>query len=428
MDFDFGYELINEIRQEVVQKTEFRNISEEEMDTQLLSIVEDVVFEKTRHQHLRISEKKRLVETIFNSLRRFDILEPLLKDSSITEIMINGPKNIFVEKHGISQKSPLYFESSEQLEDLIQRIVSKVNRSVNEAQPIVDARLPDGSRVNIVLKPVALNGPLVTIRKFPENAVTIDKLIDIGTITKEASEFLDILVKTKYNLFICGGTGSGKTTFLNVLSNFIPSNERIVTIEDSAELRLSNVTNLARMETRNANTEGVGEIPMKALIKTALRMRPDRIIVGEVRGEEALYMLQAMNTGHEGSMSTGHANSVSDMLSRLETMVLMAAPLPLDAIRQQIASSLDVMIFISRFRDGSRKISEISEVMGVKNREIILNQLYKFKEEREEKGIVIGKLISTGNSFKNTIKIRQNLGYYPDHPLLRELELKAPTK
>ena len=416
MDFDFGYELINEIRQEVVQKTEFRNISEEEMDTQLLSIVEDVVFEKTRHQHLRISEKKRLVETIFNSLRRFDILEPLLKDSSITEIMINGPKNIFVEKHGISQKSPLYFESSEQLEDLIQRIVSKVNRSVNEAQPIVDARLPDGSRVNIVLKPVALNGPLVTIRKFPENAVTIDKLIDIGTITKEASEFLDILVKTKYNLFICGGTGSGKTTFLNVLSNFIPSNERIVTIEDSAELRLSNVTNLARMETRNANTEGVGEIPMKALIKTALRMRPDRIIVGEVRGEEALYMLQAMNTGHEGSMSTGHANSVSDMLSRLETMVLMAAPLPLDAIRQQIASSLDVMIFISRFRDGSRKISEISEVMGVKNREIILNQLYKFKEEREEKGIVIGKLISTGNSFKNTIKIRQNLGYYPDHP------------
>ncbi len=428
MDFDFGYELINEIRQEVVQKTEFRNISEEEMDTQLLSIVEDVVFEKTRHQHLRISEKKRLVETIFNSLRRFDILEPLLKDSSITEIMINGPKNIFVEKHGISQKSPLYFESSEQLEDLIQRIVSKVNRSVNEAQPIVDARLPDGSRVNIVLKPVALNGPLVTIRKFPENAVTIDKLIDIGTITKEASEFLDILVKTKYNLFICGGTGSGKTTFLNVLSNFIPSNERIVTIEDSAELRLSNVTNLARMETRNANTEGVGEIPMKALIKTALRMRPDRIIVGEVRGEEALYMLQAMNTGHEGSMSTGHANSVSDMLSRLETMVLMAAPLPLDAIRQQIASSLDVMIFISRFRDGSRKISEISEVMGVKNREIILNQLYKFKEEREEKGIVIGKLRSTGNSFKNTIKIRQNLGYYPDHPLLRELELKAPTK
>ena len=213
MDFDFGYELINEIRQEVVQKTEFRNISEEEMDTQLLSIVEDVVFEKTRHQHLRISEKKRLVETIFNSLRRFDILEPLLKDSSITEIMINGPKNIFVEKHGISQKSPLYFESSEQLEDLIQRIVSKVNRSVNEAQPIVDARLPDGSRVNIVLKPVALNGPLVTIRKFPENAVTIDKLIDIGTITKEASEFLDILVKTKYNLFICGGTGSEKQLF-----------------------------------------------------------------------------------------------------------------------------------------------------------------------------------------------------------------------
>lgn len=419
MSSGFSYDLIKEIRQEVVQKAEFKSISEEEMDTHLLSIVEEVVFERTRQQYLGITEKKRLVDTIFNSLRRFDILEPLLKDPNITEIMINGPKDIFIEKDGISQKTPLYFESSQQLEDLIQRIVSKVNRSVNESQPIVDARLPDGSRVNIVLNPVALNGPLVTIRKFPEKSVTMDKLIEIGTITPEASEFLKILVQAKYNIFICGGTGSGKTTFLNVLSNFIPPNERIVTIEDSAELRLSKITNIARMETRNANTEGAGEVPIKALIKTALRMRPDRIIVGEVRGEEALFMLQAMNTGHEGSMSTGHANSISDMLSRLETMVLMAASLPLDAIRKQISSSLDVMIFISRFRDGSRKISGISEVMGLENREIVLNELYKYKEDAQNiDGKVIGKLTPTGKPFMNTMKIRQNLGYYPAHPLL----------
>lgn len=419
MSSGFSYDLIKEIRQEVVQKAEFKSISEEEIDTHLLSIVEEVVFERTRQQYLGITEKKRLVDTIFNSLRRFDILEPLLKDPNITEIMINGPKDIFIEKDGISQKTPLYFESSQQLEDLIQRIVSKVNRSVNESQPIVDARLPDGSRVNIVLNPVALNGPLVTIRKFPEKSVTMDKLIEIGTITPEASEFLQILVQAKYNIFICGGTGSGKTTFLNVLSNFIPPNERIVTIEDSAELRLSKITNIARMETRNANTEGAGEVPIKALIKTALRMRPDRIIVGEVRGEEALFMLQAMNTGHEGSMSTGHANSISDMLSRLETMVLMAASLPLDAIRKQISSSLDVMIFISRFRDGSRKISGISEVMGLENREIVLNELYKYKEDAQNiDGKVIGKLTPTGKPFMNTMKIRQNLGYYPAHPLL----------
>lgn len=419
MSSGFSYDLIKEIRQEVVQKAEFKSISEEEIDTHLLSIVEEVVFERTRQQYLGITEKKRLVDTIFNSLRRFDILEPLLKDPNITEIMINGPKDIFIEKDGISQKTPLYFESSQQLEDLIQRIVSKVNRSVNESQPIVDARLPDGSRVNIVLNPVALNGPLVTIRKFPEKSVTMDKLIEIGTISPEASRFLQILVQAKYNIFICGGTGSGKTTFLNVLSNFIPPNERIVTIEDSAELRLSKITNIARMETRNANTEGAGEVPIKALIKTALRMRPDRIIVGEVRGEEALFMLQAMNTGHEGSMSTGHANSISDMLSRLETMVLMAASLPLDAIRKQISSSLDVMIFISRFRDGSRKISGISEVMGLENREIVLNELYKYKEDAQNiDGKVIGKLTPTGKPFMNTMKIRQNLGYYPAHPLL----------
>ncbi len=404
-----GNDLLREIRQEVVRKREFT--SEEEMDDQLLSLVEEVVFERTRELHLGISEKKQLVDSVFNSLRRLDIVEPLLKDPAITEIMINGPEHIFVEKNGRSEKIPLHFETREQLEDMIQRIVSRVNRSVNEAQPIVDARLSDGSRVNVVLNPVALNGPLVTIRKFPETPLTMRQLIQMNAITEEAAEFLEKLVRAKYNLFICGGTGSGKTTFLNVLSNFIPSHERIITIEDSAELRLSNVVNLARMETRNANTEGKGEIPMKALIKTSLRMRPERIIVGEVRGEEALDMLQAMNTGHEGSMSTGHANSVNDMLSRLETMVLMAAPLPLEAIRKQIASSIDIMIFLSRFRDGSRKVMEICEISGFRNGEVQLNPLYRFAEEGEDtSGRIIGSLKPTGSGLQNTFKIKQNLG------------------
>ncbi|HEY8422105.1 MAG TPA: CpaF family protein [Thermoclostridium sp.] len=419
MSYRADNELIREIRYEVVKRSELINASENEMDTVLMSLVEEVAFEKTRNLHLGIAEKKKLVEKVFNSLRRFDILEPLLKDPDITEIMINGPSNIFIEKNGVSKKTSLKFDSREQLEDLIQRIVSKVNRSVNEAQPIVDARLPDGSRVNVVLAPVALNGPLMTIRKFPEKPLTMEKLIESGSITAEAADLLKILVQAKYNLFICGGTGSGKTTFLNVLSDFIPSNERIITIEDSAELKLSNVINLAQMETRNANTEGIGEIPMKALIKTSLRMRPERIIVGEVRGEEALDMLQAMNTGHEGSMSTGHANSIRDMLSRLETMVLMAAPLPLEAIRKQIASSLDIMIFLSRFRDGTRKVAEICEVLGFYDGEVKLNRLYRYEDEGEEPdGKVTGRLKPTGNMLQNTEKIRQYLGYIPNHPLI----------
>lgn len=405
-------DLLKEIRQSVVRKTELSGMSEAEMDEQLYLLVEEAVFERVRDLHMKISDKKRLVDSVFNSLRRHDILEPLLQDPEITEIMINGPDKIFVEKNGVSEQIPLKFESKEQLEDIIQRIVSRVNRSVNEAEPIVDARLPDGSRVNVVLNPVALNGPLVTIRKFSESPLTMEKLIKKGSITKEAADFLEKLVRAKYNMFICGGTGSGKTTFLNVLSNFIPSNERIITIEDSAELRLSNVTNIAQMETRNANTEGIGEIPIKSLIKTSLRMRPERIVVGEVRGAEALDMLQAMNTGHEGSMSTGHANSVKDMLTRLETMVLMAVPMPLEAIRKQIASSLDIMIFLSRFRDGSRKITEICEVLDYENGDINLNPLFIFEEQGEDNdGKIIGQLKSTGNELKNTYKFKQNLGY-----------------
>lgn len=402
---------LKEIRQEVVKKRELSSFSDKEMDNHLMSLVEEVIFERTSGMYLGISEKKDLVDSVFNSLRRMDIIEPLLKEQSITEIMINGPDNIFIEKNGHTEKVPLHFETNEQLEDMIQRIVSKINRSVNEAQPIVDARLPDGSRVNVVLNPVALNGPLVTIRKFPDNPLTMELLIRMNAITEEAASFLEKLVIAKYNMFICGGTGSGKTTFLNVLSNFIPSDERIITIEDSAELRLSNVTNLARMETRNANTEGFGEIPMKSLIKTSLRMRPNRIIVGEVRGEEALDMLQAMNTGHDGSMSTGHANSVRDMLTRLETMVLMAAPLPLEAIRKQIASSLDIMIFLSRLRDGSRKVTEITEVSGFENGEIKLNPLFVFSEdEKSSDNKIKGSLKSTGNGMINTLKIMQYLG------------------
>ncbi len=406
MDILSEKDLIREIRQEVVKKRDLTNISEAEMDEQLISLVEEVVFEKARNLHLNIVEKKMLVDSVFNSLRRLDILEPLLKDPVITEIMINGPDNIFVEKKGRSEKTTLHFQSREQLEDIIQRIVSRVNRSVNEAQPIVDARLSDGSRVNVVLNPVALNGPLVTIRKFPENPLTMEQLINKNAVSREAASFFEKLVHAKYNIFICGGTGSGKTTFLNVLSQYIPSYERIITIEDSAELRLLNITNLARMETRNANTEGLGEIPMKALIKTSLRMRPERIIVGEVRGEEALDMLQAMNTGHEGSMSTGHANSVKDMLSRLETMVLMAAPLPLEAIRKQIASSLDIMIFLSRFRDGSRKVVEICEVLDCEYGEVRLNSLYRFCEEGEDsEGKILGSLKQTGSDLQNTAKL-----------------------
>jgi pilus assembly protein CpaF len=410
MDVLSGSDLTKEIRAEVIRKRELSNISDAEIDNQLISLVEEVVFDRTAGLHLGITEKKKLVDSVFNSMRRMDILEPLLKDPSITEIMINGPDNIFIEKNGRSEKIPMRFETKEQLEDMIQRIVSKINRSVNEAQPIVDARLSDGSRVNVVLNPIALNGPLVTIRKFAEIPLTMEKLIEFGAITQDAASFLEKLVKAKYNLFICGGTGSGKTTFLNVLSNFIPSHERIVTIEDSAELRLSNVVNIARLETRNANTEGHGEIQMKSLIKTSLRMRPERIIVGEVRGEEALDMLQAMNTGHDGSMSTGHANSVKDMLTRLETMVLMAAPLPLDAIRKQIASSLDIMIFLSRFRDGSRKITEIAEVLGYESGEITLNSLFKFNEDgKTGDGMIVGSLKSTGNKLINITKINQNL-------------------
>ncbi|HHW22991.1 MAG TPA: CpaF family protein [Clostridiaceae bacterium] len=405
---DIG-EVIKEIRKEAASITgSSLNLSAEEFDVILLEQIEAICFSKQLMKKYSASELKTIIDTVFNQMRRHDVLEPLINDKSITEIMINGPDKVFIERNGVVEETNIAFESRERLDDLIQNMVSKINRSVNEAEPVVDARLEDGSRVNVVLPPIALNGPLVTIRKFPEKPVTVDDLINYGSLTAEAALFLEKLVKAKYNIFICGGTGSGKTSFLNALSSLIPQDERIVTIEDSAELQLSTIKNIARLETRNANTEGKGEISMKTLIKTSLRMRPERIIVGEVRGEEALDMLQAMNTGHDGSMSTGHANSTADMLTRLETMVLMAAPLPLEAIKKQIASALDIIIFLSRLRDYSRRTMEITEVLGYMDGEIMLNPLFVFEEKGEDpNGRVLGSLRRTGNPLVNRQKAKQ---------------------
>ena len=344
--------------------------------------------------------RRTLINTVFDSIRGLGILGKIIEDKSITEVMINGYDTIFVEKAGKLVQIQERFESSEQLRDIITRLVQDMGRSVNESNPIVDTRLRDGSRVNVVLQPIALNGPIVTIRRFPEEGMTIQKLISYGSITEEAAVFLQKLVKAKYNIFISGGTGSGKTTFLNALSNYIPANERVITIEDSAELQIRHIPNLVRLETRNANSAGVGEISMRDLIKSSLRMRPERIVVGEVRGAEALDMLQAMNTGHDGSLSTGHANTAYDMISRLETMVLSgAASLPLPAIRQQIASAVDIIIHLSRMRDSSRKTVMIAEVKGMKDGEIELNPLFEFREDKEKTKIdkVVGNLVRTEN-------------------------------
>lgn len=402
-------EVIRDIRKEAAAVTgSALNFSAKEFDDLLLDQIEAICFSRQLVMKYSVDEVRTIIDTVFNQMRRHDVLEPLINDKSITEIMINGPDKVFIERNGVIEETDIAFESRERLDDLIQNMVAKVNRSVTEAEPVVDARLEDGSRVNVVLPPVALNGPLVTIRKFPEKPMTVEDLVKCGSLTEEAATFLEKLVRAKYNIFICGGTGSGKTSFLNALSSLIPKDERIITIEDSAELQLTTIKNIARLETRNANTEGRGEITMKSLIKTSLRMRPERIIVGEVRGGEALDMLQAMNTGHDGSMSTGHANSTTDMLSRLETMVLMAAPLPLEAIKKQIASALDIIIFLARLRDYTRRTLEITEVVGYKDGEITLNPLFLFEETGEDsKGMVLGSLKRTGNPLTNRQKAKQ---------------------
>ena len=395
-------ELMKEVREQVSQNLDLtRNVKDDE----IREMIAQVVMQISRQRYLSLNEKKEVMEGVFNSMRGLDVLQPLVDDPSITEIMINGAHHVFVEQNGRLYRKNVSFGTNEKLENVILNIVAKVNRTVNESTPIVDARLLDGSRVNVVLPPIALDGPTMTIRKFPEDPITIEKLIAYQSITPEVAEVLERMVKAKYNIFISGGTGSGKTTFLNALSNFIPKDERVITIEDSAELQIKGIGNLVRLETRNANIEGKGEITIRDLIRSSLRMRPERIIVGEVRGAEALDMLQAMNTGHDGSLSTGHSNSTKDMLSRLETMVLSGNSIPIEAIRQQIASAIDIIIQLSRLRDKSRRTLEITEVIGYQNGEICLNPLYQFREEgEEENGRIIGKLVRTENPMSNIDK------------------------
>lgn len=370
-------ELKKKLRERILEEMTYQRQMEDE---ELSELIDREIFLSAEQQTLSLKEKMQLHKELFDSFRRLDILQELVDDPEITEIMVNGPEAVFVEKHGRIEPWEKRFESREQLLDLIQQIVSGVNRIVNTSSPIADARLPDGSRVHIVLEPVALSGPVLTIRKFPE-PVTMGKLLKYGSISEEAAGMLKTLVAARYNIFVSGGTGAGKTTFLNALSEFIPASERVITIEDSAELRLRQIENLVSMETRNANAEGAGEIGIGDLIRAALRMRPDRILIGEVRGKEALDLLQAMNTGHDGSFSTGHGNSPKDMLSRLETMVLMGADLPLPAVRSQIASAIDVMVHVARLRDRSRKVVGIEEVDQYENGEIILHPLFAFREE-----------------------------------------------
>ena len=404
MDFNQEQQFIAEVKKYVTENLPLSKIEDEVLEEK----IEEMVLQKIGGQYCSIEQRISIVEQVYSSIRGFGLLDTIIKDDTITEVMINGPENVFIEQNGRLFKLDKQFESQRRLEDIIQRIVGLAGREVNQANPICDTRLPDGSRVNVVLPPIALCGPTITIRKFSKTPMTIEKLIKYGSITQEIADKLELLVKAKYNIFIAGGTGSGKTTFLNALSNYIPKDERVITIEDSAELQITGVENLVSLETRNANASGAGEITIRDLIKSSLRMRPERIVVGEVRGGEALDMLQAMNTGHDGSLSTGHANSTEDMLSRLETMVLQgAAGLPLEAIRQQIASAVDIIIHLSRLRDKSRKTMEITEVVGYENGEIILNPLYKFVEDENstlEK--VSGSLQRTENPMQNTYKLR----------------------
>lgn len=371
-----------EIRTEICEEVRVNlDLSREMENEEVKELIYRVVAKYAEAHYLSLAQKETLGKEIFASVRELDILQELVDDDTITEIMVNGPKEIFVEKKGHIYKTDKQFVSEEKLEDVIQQIVASCNRVVNESMPIADARLSNGSRVNIVLKPPAINGPIVTIRRFPENAITMEDYIAFGSITREAAEFLQKAVAYGYNIFISGGTGSGKTTLLNILSNSIPQSSRVITIEDSAELQIKGVENLVSMETRNGNREGCEEISIKDLIKTALRMRPDRIIIGEVRGEEAFYLLQALNTGHDGSLATAHANSAEDMLLRLEMMVLMGKELPLPAIRRQIVSGIDILVHLGRMRDRVRKVMEIVEVMGMDGEEILLNPLFSLEED-----------------------------------------------
>lgn len=382
------------LKEKLIESIDF---SRESSDEEIRELIDEMLIRESRESPISLAERAKLRKELFHAVRKLDVLQELVDDPQITEIMINGPDQIFIEKSGRLMESGLHFENAEKLQNVIQQIVSACNRTVNEASPIVDARLQNGARVNVVLNPVALNGPIVTIRRFPDQPITMENLVSFGSVTEEVCQWLNRLVRAKYNIFISGGTGSGKTTFLNALSNYISEEERIITIEDSAELQIKNIPNLVRLETRNANVEGCREITIRDLIKTSLRMRPDRIIVGEVRGGEAFDMMQCLNTGHDGSMSTGHANSSQDMLSRLENMILMGIEIPLAAIRQQIASGIDIIIHLGRLRDKSRKVLEIVEVLGYEEGRICLAPLYRFEEEGEtDEGKILGGLRKKG--------------------------------
>ena len=382
-------------------------LSREIQDEEVYGIIDEEIQKAGKQEYISLAEKQRLRREVFNSMRRLDILQELVEDDEITEIMINGYQNIFIEKQGRLFACDKEFVSRERLEDIIQQIVAKANRIVNETNPIVDARLEDGSRVNVVLAPVAINGPIVTIRKFPANPITMSDLIEMGSITEEAAVFLQKLVQGCYNIFISGGTGSGKTTFLNVLSNYIPKDERVITIEDSAELQLRDIPNLVSLEVRNANVEGKNEIAIEDLLKSALRMRPNRIVLGEVRdGAAAANLIQIMSSGHDGSISTGHSNSAKDMLNRLETLVLSYHDIPLAAVGKQIASAIDIVIHLGRMRDKSRRIMEITEVEMWKDGDFILNPLYQFVEKGSNEGKVEGELVPV-HELKNQEKLKR---------------------
>ncbi|MGN0383757.1 MAG: CpaF family protein [Eubacterium sp.] len=382
------------------------NFTRETPDEELHNIIDEVMLRQSEAKYMSINKRGAIHKELFDSMRGLGILQELIDDDEITEIMVNGKDNIFIEKSGSIVKYEAGFCDEQKLMDVIQQIAAKSNRRVNETVPIVDTRLDNGSRVNVVLKPIAIDGPVITIRKFPKDKIVMSQLIEWNSISKEAADFLKVLVQSGYNIFVSGGTGSGKTTFLNVLSDFILPSERVITIEDSAELQLHSIENLVRMEVRQANAEGENEVTIRDLIRTSLRMRPDRIIVGEVRGRECLDMLQAMNTGHDGSMSTGHSNSTKDMLSRLETMVLMDADMPLPAIKSQIAAGIDIIVHLGRMRDKSRRVLEIAEIGEVVDGNIQIRPLFMFKETGEdENGYILGELNRTEYKLINTAKL-----------------------
>lgn len=380
------------LQEEIVSVLDF---TQEITDEAVYRVIDLMLLKKSKQMYLPLQRMVKLRDTLFNSIRRLDVLQELLDRSDITEIMINGYDQIFIEKEGKITKWNEQFVSKEKFHDVIQQIVASANRVVNETSPIVDARLQDGSRVHVVLEPISLDGSALTIRKFPSEAMTMQDLVNLGALSQSIAQMLQFLVRSGVNIFISGGTGSGKTTFLNALSGYIEEEKRVVTIEDSAELQLIGMPNLVRLESRNANMEGENQITIRDLLKASLRMRPDFIVIGEIRGEEALDMLQALNTGHSG-FSTGHANHCKDMLSRIETMVLMGMEMPLPAIRSQIASAIDVIVHLGRLRDRSRKVLEITEILSYEDGEIQTNCLFRFKETGEEGGKIKGEWVKKG--------------------------------